>query len=105
MALCLATREQFVALPVDTEYRLIADRPDLFAGRMAIEVRGAMPAGWALAPVKYPNGVLLLDGCGAPWEKVVPVVDSLAGVSDADILKAVAVRGLKVAAQAEPLER
>jgi hypothetical protein len=106
MALCLCTREQLAALPVGTEYRLIADRPDLFAGRLALEVREKTPPiGWALAPTKYPNGVPLLDGCAAPWEKTAAVVDRLADVSDAEILKAVTVRGLKLDATAEPLER
>lgn len=104
--LCLATREQLAALPAGTEYRLIADRPDLFAGRVAVEMRGtAVPAGWALAPVKYPNGVPLLDGCAAPWEKPAPIVDRLADVSDAEILAAAKVRGLTLSVSAEPVER
>ncbi|MFA4944875.1 MAG: hypothetical protein WC789_09275 [Lentisphaeria bacterium] len=95
MALCLATREQLNALPLDTEYRVIADRPDLFGGCLAVEVRGtAVPSGWKLAPVKYPNGVSLLDGCAAPREKRAPVVDRLADVSDAEILKAANARSL-----------
>ena len=98
MALCLCTREQLAALPAETEYRLIADRPDLFAGRVAVELRGKeIPAGWALAPAKYPNGVALLDGCAAPWEKPAPVVDRLADVSDAEIAVAVTARKLDVA--------
>lgn len=106
MALCLATREQLAALPEGTEHRVIADRPDLFGGCLAVEVRGtAVPSGWKLAPVKYPNGVSLLDGCAAPWERVAPVVDRLTDVSDEEILKAVAARKLTVAPVAEPLER
>ena len=98
MALHLATDADLSALPAGTEYRILSDRADLFAGRKVIEVK---VKGLALesAPTAYPNGVKILDGCIEPWTKTEP--KALATVDASEL--SVAISKLRETAKGEAL--
>ena len=56
-------------LPENLSYRIIADRTGLPGEYSYIETHDPVP-GLDLAPVRYPNGVKILDpGCSATWEE------------------------------------
>ena len=67
MALYIASDAALAALPAGTEYRVLADRPDLFGGKV---IESKVLLSLAAAPKTYPNGVDILKGCIAPWETV-----------------------------------
>lgn len=104
MALYLGLPADLANLPVGTEYRVIAERPDLFAGKVLVETRAALAVtGFSAGPKAYANGVDVLAGCGIEWRKAEAPKDPLAGVADADVLAAAKLRGLKLDAQAVSL--
>jgi len=103
MALYLALPADLANLPIGAEYRVLAERPDLFAGKILVETRAAVTvAGFSAGPKAYPNGVDVLAGCAAEWRRAEAAKDPLPAVSDAEILAVVKLRGLKTA-QAVPL--
>jgi hypothetical protein len=82
------------ALPVGAEYRVIADRADLFGG-VVVETDSKLD--FPAAPKCYPNGVPLLDGAGdedGHWQTVAAPIDPAAHLDDEALLKAVEMRGL-----------
>ena len=56
-------------LPVDTEYRILAENCEYWNGLSLIETKQTID-GLTIAPTEYPNGVSTNpEGCIAQWEK------------------------------------
>lgn len=65
-------------LPMDTEYRLLAENCEYWNGLSLIETKHPID-GLQIAPESYPNGVSTdPKGCIAPWEiKKAPILPDL----------------------------